>query len=366
MNPGKAKWTDDLFVFDNLKFIAIFAICFHHGRTLFTDGAMLFVCDAIVAFALPVFAVTSGYSQKNLKDTSFFKKTLSLFFAVNLLYVPHYLWTAAKMKGALCYALFFTGPSVLLVWYILALLVWKVITPFVVQLRYPLVYAAVFSIGLYSASELLLSENDGYEKYLIVNLLRFLIRSYPFYLLGVIATREQVIQLRRSKLKYLLFAPAGAALYLCGSGVIQNTPTNNSFLQCIYYMIATLVCSSALISIVSGKAYKLITPLGQRTFGIYIFHTYVLRVVVIRLILPVVTRYVTLHNQLAQLCVYLIVVYLVCFVSSRAILMTYFNKLTHWIEMLLFPGAAKINKPSLASSNPQPKNLVVPTQALPQ
>jgi len=220
---AKAKWTGNIFLFDNLRFLAIFMVCLQHfSNTLaiampgHQNSTLVFLIGATYAFAMPLFAFASGYSQKNLKDTGFFRKTLAIYCAANLLYLPHFILIhLVHNHEALDLPFLLVGPTEFVLWYLMALLIWKLITPFVVQFRRPLLTSIVFAVVLYSASERFnqppLTFNMEAWYFMVV----LTIKIYPFYLLGVIVTRENIFWLRSSSLKYLLLIPAVAAIYFC-------------------------------------------------------------------------------------------------------------------------------------------------------
>jgi hypothetical protein len=355
MNPGdnrqpglvsdtQAKWTNDLFLFDNLKFVSIYSICFFHGITLISNSVIMFACRSLIPFAIPIFAFASGYSQKNLKSTSYFRKTLCVYFAANLLYAPSHFLYIIRIKQVPCPWLLVTGLTAGYLWYFLALIAWKMITPFVIQLRHPLLSSTLFTIALYAVSELLIDPHESYEGNTLIMSLRQLIRSYPFFLLGVISTREHIIKLRRSQFKWLLLIPAGIGMYLCGSGIIENEPATDSAAQCLGFLAIAMICSVALFSMIPGGSYKHITPLGQKTLGIYIFHIFVLRAILKPFGLPAIASLAPLWNSIFQIFFYIAVVYAVCRVSAIDLLMTYFNKLSAKFESLLFNNLASINR----------------------
>ena len=344
MTEPKTKWIDDVFLFDNLKFVSIFGICFYHASNgvislnagLPNNKIMFFLANGIISFAIPLFAFVSGFSGKNLKNTGFFRKTISVYLAANLLYIPYYISRTAAENTIPHVMLLITGPCVVFLWYFLALIGWKLITPSVMQLRYPWFLSTLGVIALYSVSEMLVGQNDIFDKWILVTSLRLAIRGYPFYLLGVIATRDNLLRLRRSKFKILLIPPAVLGFYLCGSGVISNDPATHGLSQCTLYLTAAICCSAALLSIIPGKSLKYITPLGQRTLGIYVFHTYLLKGACTIVAWHALNLLSSSRGLFPLPLIYLLLVYGTCFLSSRTFLTVFLNKLSLQIEMLLF------------------------------
>jgi peptidoglycan/LPS O-acetylase OafA/YrhL len=296
-----------------------------------------FVCNACAAFAIPVFAFTSGFGQKNLKDTAFFQKMVSLYIGCNLLYLPYYLWMKMGHMHEYPNLLFMAlGPTAGIQWYIAALVFWRIATPYTVKLHYPLLICTVLSVAVYS----IINEffpNSSLESQLIYPNIRHAIRAYPFYLLGVLVSREQILRLRYSRVKYVLIAPALLSLYLCGSEIIFYEPVTHVALQCGSYLAASFFCSATLVAFIPGSSYKLISIFGQRSLSIYIYHVIFL-LVATKIITPL---HLGAHDALT-LVVSLVLAFLICFLAARNELTRFLFRISQWVDDLLFTKAKKI------------------------
>jgi fucose 4-O-acetylase-like acetyltransferase len=123
--------------------------------------------------------------------------------------------------------------------------------------------------------------------------------------------------------------------------MILNTVTRDSFLQCISYLAAAALCSAALVAFIPGKSYAYITPLGRRTLGIYLFHFGIMQIL---FHLSKSVGALPFWNPIAQNVLYLAIICAACFLASRAVLMTCFNKAAQGIETLLFGNPVIVTK----------------------
>lgn len=347
MNSTNHSWKNSLFLFDNLRFIAIFAIIFRHStwEKIFapenseSQQLIIFISNAISIFAIPIFAFCSGYGQKT-NNTSFFSKLLTLYIGANAINIPYYL-LYTKNNGEQIWPLHIiigpAGTQSVYIWYFIALIIWRIITPFITQMRHPLFFTALAVIIIYPDLEIGAATLGSKVIEPWVRPIIYLVKFYPFYLLGVYTTRDKILTLRNSKNKYLLFPSIVISFYASGSNLIQYYDSNDRYhVNFIVYLIAATLSLASIIAFTPGKSFLGITKLGQNSMGIYIFHLLFIRMLILLFDHFGHTFNFTSHNAFIDVMIHATIAYAICFVTAQKSLMKALNYITAYIELLLF------------------------------
>lgn len=168
---------------DNLKFLMIVFVFFGHLIEGFrNDNELLKVIYTyIYFFHIPIFVYISGYFSKKCAKGDYFNllPILFLYLFFQFLYVGSYS---------------FLRPDWIM-WYLFSLFAWKLILPYFVRLKHPIIYTLIFSLlaGLF--------EEIGY----FLSLSRT-IYFFPFFLLGYYSQKEQLKKLTNSNsLRFLSY-----------------------------------------------------------------------------------------------------------------------------------------------------------------
>jgi fucose 4-O-acetylase-like acetyltransferase len=133
---------------DNARFVAVTLVVVGHGIQRLThdsDNALI-VYLFIYAFHMPAFAVISGYFSKASPPSS--RQMLKVLTDILLPYlIMETIWTLVQflVEGKREFNL--TQPSWTL-WFLLALGIFRLILPYLVLVRWPLLWAVVLSVGV--------------------------------------------------------------------------------------------------------------------------------------------------------------------------------------------------------------------------
>lgn len=267
--PSKER----LLIWDNIKGILIFLVLLGHclyGLNFSYLNKMLL--EGIYFFHMPAFIFVSGYFGTREKAHSP-AAILRLFFAYLICILPFVVRAILRSEEFS----FFT--PVYSSWYLLALIVWRLITPTLARQKWMLTLALFISVI------------SGYEADfggVLVLALSRVIAFYPFYLSGYLFRKNKEDsfwekQNQTSKRERALLALLGAVAIICVAerwmGVSLPNLMGNQFTRLIMdpaIRIAMTVVSFlmvfALIILVPSKKIPIFTKMGRNSLSIYLFH----------------------------------------------------------------------------------------------
>lgn len=262
------------YLFDNCKaFLILLVVLGHFTEASYQQTEFLYSLKwLIVSFHMPAFIFISGYfSKRELPVSALIRKLLIPYLVYEVIY---YLLYTLVLHRPTSLALMFPKFSL---WYILALFVWRLATPYVRKLPYHflLSVAAGLLIGCVQMPSNFLS---------IPRILVF----YPFFLAGLYCDRS-IITRMRGRISSL----AGIAGVLCFVTVIVLEPWNRDLSVKIFYgrynyhyleqdiltgMLCRLICYAigafmtfAILMLMTEKKTAF-SYIGTRTMAIYLFH----------------------------------------------------------------------------------------------
>lgn len=276
MNTGttSAKSSTRLTCWDNIKGALIFLVVFGHFLFAFQDTPFTnHLVDVIYFFHMPAFVFVSGFFSKSTHARQR-DQLLKLLCAYILLTACHL--TLAFLKGE---ALQIVEPYYS-AWYLLTLIVWRLITPGLVS---------AFSWKLLPACALV-SLIAGFWPEIDNNIfgLAKLISLYPFFLAGYFLPREKVDSIamqpvkRRYPLGVVCFIVA-AAITIASAKLLGLSDPDYFFLPYVSPMKFRLAgrvaiwCISALciygfMLLSIHKKLPVITDAGKNSLSIYLIH----------------------------------------------------------------------------------------------
>src|SRR5829696_428698 len=134
-------------LWDNARWIAVTLVVIGHGilPLIHEDDAAYSVYLFIYSFHVAVFVTVSGYFSKSGPPNARAMRQI-LTDIVFPFFIFETIWTLLKWVLGGEFALDFTTASWTL-WFLIALAVWRVVLPYLVMLRYPLLIAIAISIG---------------------------------------------------------------------------------------------------------------------------------------------------------------------------------------------------------------------------
>lgn len=258
--------------FDSLKFVLICLVVFGHILECSINDKISFkVYTFIYTFHMPLFIFISGYFSKNTtwpKLKNAFKTLIPAYFVFQLiLSIPNIIDGSFRIFN------FLTSPQSIL-WYIPALLYWRIAFYFIAKVRLP--FWVIFS------GSVVLSLLIGFINYPVFMSVTKSITFFPYFVLGYYCT-ENVIQKIRGWYKIFstvilviifaciyLFATSDFTLNLYGDFgykyMFNSIPVG---LVCrAGSLILVIIASCAVINITTSRLSKW----GDRTLDIYLLH----------------------------------------------------------------------------------------------
>ena len=262
------------YLFDNYKAFLIYLVVLGHfvGPSVGANLFLRLLKWVIVSFHMPAFIFISGY---------FSKKELSVLTILQRLAVPYlvyeviyYLWYTFVTHKATTLSLM--KPKFTL-WYLLALFMWRLITPYVKKLPYHTALAVLAGI--------LIGFSNMEDSFLTIP--RALV-YYPFYLAGTSFDRETLIRWRTKKgTVFSLGCLLLMVLLVCCIGFGKFAPMQIFYGRYNYVfmkqgMLAGVLWRTVLYLIGFGMTFSLLVLIpekklflsfiGTRTMAIYLFH----------------------------------------------------------------------------------------------
>ena len=262
------------YLFDNYKALLIFLVVIGHftGPSVSDNTFLLILKWFIVSFHMPAFIFISGYfSKRELPFRAVLQKLAVPYLAYEIIYYLWYVLVVHKETGLRLLRPKFT------LWYLLALFLWKVITPYVKKIRgyLFLAFIAGFLIGFSNM------ENN------FLTIPRALV-YYPFYLAGTDFNRSLPDKFRTPKGRLLSCISIGLVLgFLIFAAMTKAAPMQvfygrynyadmkQSILEgllwrLLLYLIG-FVMTFGLMILISDKK-RSFSYIGTRTMAIYLFH----------------------------------------------------------------------------------------------
>lgn len=133
---------------DNARFVCIALVVAGHAiqRLTYESDNALIVYLFIYAFHMPAFAIISGYFSKSGPPSA--RQMQRVITDILLPYViMETIWTLLQFAASGTLALNPTTPSWTL-WFLLALGIFRLVLPYLALIRWPLLWAIVFSVGV--------------------------------------------------------------------------------------------------------------------------------------------------------------------------------------------------------------------------
>lgn len=262
------------YLFDNYKaFLIVLVVVGHFVEVASDDNYIMETVKWVIfSFHMPAFVFISGYFSKKPQGIERMVASLLVpYFVFEILYYLLYTYILGRDTS-----LAFLYPKFSL-WYLLAMFMWKLITPWVKKIPGHLVFA--FAIGLAVGAS---SLDDNYLT------LPRMFTFYPFFLLGTMLNRAWV-DLLRSKIRrgwaFLAFLILNGLLaWVALSDRISIkvfygrydyeylglSDATGIVLRSASYLIAILMI--LIVAVMIPGAKNALSSLGAKTMAIYLFH----------------------------------------------------------------------------------------------
>lgn len=270
---GTSSKTRD-YLFDNYKVLLIFQVVVGHfvGPSVPDNEFLRILKWFIVSFHMPAFIFISGYfSKRELPILTTVQRLAVPYIAYEVIYYLWYTFIMQKETG-----LYLLKPKFTL-WYLLALFMWRVITPYVKKIPGYMVFAVI--------AGLLIGYSNMENNFLTIP--RALV-FYPFYLAGNVFERETLTKLRTYKGNVISAVLVIAVLILLALiGVLRIAPMQIFYGRYNYasmkqgmieglcwrlaaYLIGFIMTFAVMVLIPDKKLP--VSYIGTRTMAIYLFH----------------------------------------------------------------------------------------------
>lgn len=266
------------FLFDNYKaFLMIMVIVGHFIQLSYKEHMILYVLKYFIyAFHMPAFVFVSGYfSKKDAPLTKTIQKVFIPYLAFQLIYCVYYDAMGLNVSWVIDFPKFS-------LWYLLALSIWKAVTPYLRKIPY------IFWISLVVSLVFGCFDIEG-EWISISRIFVF----YPYFLAGMFLNGKQMEKLRTLPCKvvglggmaaYIFFAAThakdvgfrlnyfyGKASYAgLGLGALEGVRV-----RLIAYAIGFFM-TYAVIALMTKKE-TVFSKIGGKTLSIYLFHGLLLK-----------------------------------------------------------------------------------------
>jgi len=261
--------------FDNSKAILILLVVGGHLLTPFiNDSPFIYsLYHVIFIFHMPAFIFLAGYFTRKASGTKYFWKVFTTFLLPYVIFQVVYsiYYTNLYQKS---FAIEFLTPRWAM-WFLLCIAAYKLISPILLKMKTSLLLPLSIGAGLVV----------GYfdvERFLSLDRLFVFL---PFFVLGMVMGRKKKpirfpymkwiapVVLGGLFLLFYLYKIEGLADLLYGTYVYES---NTDLLIRLTYYIGTAIVMFLFFSVIP-EGPIVFTPLGSRTFAIYLFHGFVIK-----------------------------------------------------------------------------------------
>ena len=271
-NTSSLKQRD--YLFDNYKALLILLVVIGHFiEPCYQNSNFLNTLKwLIVSFHMPAFIFISGYfSKRELPLSVIIQKLAVPYIIYEFVYYFFYVLILHKKTG-----LYLLYPKFSL-WYLLALFVWRAITPYVKKIPHYMIITVI--MGLFIGC------SDMPDNYLSLPRILFF---YPFFLAGMNLSRETITKLRCRTIRtisaigiflFTLLLAFGPFREMYSSKIFYGRYNYSSLKQGTFEgILCRLICYSvglamtfAIMTLISERR-TIYSYIGTRTMAIYLFH----------------------------------------------------------------------------------------------
>ncbi len=276
MKPdAKALYSpDNIFLIHNLMAVAIMGVVYIHFAdygTHFGTTVSKLIIMLLHPIAMSTISFCSGFYQgKGIRSGDGFVsvgRALALLIVGFVIFIP-YCEVRGYLRSSTSFVEFLRSWNWLssllslkgfgILWYVVALFVWRILAPIIVKIKYHLVL--VFMLGILSCC------SDNMESTWYSMILRFM----PFYFLGVNTNWERIINIRISKVKYFSILALCVSAFIC---VFFRFFLNLSPGVVVYYALR-VSWIFVLIAFFPGGKFPVFTKIGVNCMTLYFLHLY--------------------------------------------------------------------------------------------
>lgn len=282
--------------FDNIKGLLIFLVVFGHAIEVYrhTTGNefVKYLYDVIYFFHMPLFIIISGYFYRPNK----FERVVKLLAVFLIWQVVHGVMSKLIKEQAILTLtpegrIFSIFEPYWTMWYLLGIVVWTIVTPYFLKLKYPLVISIALAVLISYAENV-----TGWFS------LRKLVNFYPYFLIGYFLSQKQLLVQLSEKAKGLKSPIRWAALstvlvYLAGMMYYTQIPKGTEFLfmresysyfdwsitkgavlHLALYGLTAILSVALFLLVPKNKEIPFFNHIGIYSVFVYLIHTNIIRV----------------------------------------------------------------------------------------
>ena len=274
------------YYFDNVKFFLIMLVVLGHTYRPLIDESPIIkgVYLSIYTLHMPLFILVSGYFAKNFNKEGQNKKLITTvlvpYFIFEILYsfYDHLIYRTDSLEFTIL-------EPYWIMWFLFSLFFWRLMLPFFVNLKYPLLIALALSIAI--------GYIDDADSFLSLSRT---IAFFPFFLLGFYLKREHFERLF-SPTKRVIGIIGGVLLFLMMYGLEFHSSIDLDFRRWLYFVfpyedlnhpewyagmirlgfIGLALVASALFLAVIPRGKTFVSELGSRSLYVYLLHGFFIK-----------------------------------------------------------------------------------------
>lgn len=265
---------------DNARGILITLVVVGHTLECFSSDAGILgggLRTWIYSFHMAAFVVISGYLSRSYRhEPRQVRRLLTAMLAPYVIFqLVHEAFKTLLIGQEFHLQLFLPAWTL---WFLLALLLWRLATPVLRVLRYPVVFAVAIAVITPLDPDL----DSTFTLGRVVSML-------PFFVIGLVATPELLARVKAVRHRWIGAVVLGLGL-VCAFALGDEVSASTFFLRGAYHEDATVIWSITLrllvlaVGVIATVALLLITPrgksmlstLGTRSLTIYLLHPVVL------------------------------------------------------------------------------------------
>lgn len=329
-----------IYLFDNIRAILIFLVVFGHfiEPLIISNRSILIIYAIIYSFHMPLFALVSGYFSKLPTKKEIFN-LLKIFFVFEIIYGitsglllllfsnnMEVFFSSASSTGLISMIINLFSP-IWLLWYLLALIFWKLLLVIFGKNKKMIIVALIITI-LIGFVEL----NGRFLTY------QRMFGMFPFFLIGYYANYDILLKLKASRYSILNLILSIILLIITVPKVIgvdvqlfyyadSYSQFNLEAIMIVIYRIGILLTAlSVCLSIVCYMPNKKLffSELGSNTIGIYLGHG----LLFLLLMGLGLFEYILRFNPVIIVLIMLVLSYSVMIIFNRSYVIEFINKIT--------------------------------------